>query len=126
MPRTATRGAEVSKTTLLDTSSRTTLEDQLIVDALPCGAYGGKVASRWCGSRILNTSSSGLITASASKQFGPRLWIQVDTYHPTASTPAMVGVVVAATKYGLTFAWSCRGLLSNGAKTATKATTNLR
>lgn len=93
----------VSIVSFLDISNKSTLESQVIIDALPCLSYGGKVASKWCASRILNTNSNGLITASATKQFGKRLWVQVKTYHPTSATPPMVSVELAASKYGLTY-----------------------
>jgi hypothetical protein len=87
---------DVQLVSVLDTQSKTTLENQVVYDSLACGLLAEMVAQKWCTGRILNTGSRGLITATASKTFGP-LRITVKTYQAAkASSPPVVSVNVTA------------------------------
>ncbi len=86
---------DVQVVTLLDTSSKKVLEDQVIYDSLACGVLAGTTARDWCTERILNTSAHGLATASKSGHFGP-LRITVKTYQSAKSpNPPVVSLNVA-------------------------------
>ncbi|MFI5035019.1 MAG: hypothetical protein ACHQFZ_02300 [Acidimicrobiales bacterium] len=91
---------DVQVVTVLDTSTKLTLENQVTYDTLTCRAFAGAAGQRWCTGRILNTDSKGLVTASKSKLFnGVR--IAVRTYRSSASsTVPIVSVDVSATYTG--------------------------
>lgn len=81
---------------LLDTGSKTTLEDQVVYDSLACGALADEVAQRWCTGRVLNANAHGLVTATKVANFGPAS-ITVKMYRSTKSTgPPVVSINVTA------------------------------
>lgn len=55
--------------TVLDLSSETTLERQVMYDSLVCGEFLGKAAQAWCLGRVLDTGKNGLVTATTTKVF---------------------------------------------------------
>jgi len=80
---------DVQVVSILDTASKTILEDQVTYDSLTCLEFSTKAAQRWCTGRILNTNSSGLVTGTMSKTFqGLRLTVR--TYRSTSSSSAPV------------------------------------
>jgi hypothetical protein len=81
---------------LLDTQSKTILEDQVRYDSLACGLLADVAAQNWCTGRILNTNSRGLVTASKSATFGVAR-ITVKTFQAgKVSSPPVVSVDVTA------------------------------
>jgi hypothetical protein len=81
---------------LLDTTSKTTLEDQIVYDSLVCGEFSNKAGQTWCLGRILDTNSKGLITATKSAVFGG-LRMTVKTYRSSSgSNPPVVAIDIAA------------------------------
>jgi len=87
---------DVQLVSVLDTRSKTTLENQVVYDSLACGLLAERAAQNWCTGRILNTNSRGLVTATTSKTFGP-LRITVKTYQAAkTSSPPVVSVNVTA------------------------------
>jgi hypothetical protein len=87
---------DVQVVSILDTTSKTILEDQITYDALTCGQFSTTAAQTWCTGRILNTNAKGLLTATASKTFGGLL-ITVRTYRSqTRSTIPIVSINIDA------------------------------
>ncbi|MHB2028279.1 MAG: hypothetical protein ACYCPT_05600 [Acidimicrobiales bacterium] len=87
---------DVQVVSILDTSSKLTLENQVVYDTLTCREFANIVAQRWCTSRVLNTNSSGLVTATASKTFNG-LEITVRTFRSaTKSFAPVVSIDVRA------------------------------
>jgi hypothetical protein len=60
---------DVQIVSILDTSSKSVLENQVIFDSLACRVFANLAAEKWCTSRILNTNSTGMVTATRSKSF---------------------------------------------------------
>jgi hypothetical protein len=87
---------DVQVVSILDTGTKKTLEDQVLYDSFVCAYLGDKSAQSWCTSRILNTNSHGLVTATSSANFAP-VRITVKTYQSSkASSPPVVSLNVAA------------------------------
>jgi hypothetical protein len=89
---------DVQVVTLLDTRTKTTLENQVVYDSLACGLLADQAAQDWCTGRILNTNSHGLVTATAAENFGP-VRISVKTYQPAkkgSSGPPVVSINITA------------------------------
>jgi len=88
---------DVQVVSVLETTNKTTLQNQVLYDALACGAFGDQGAQNWCTSRILNTNSHGLVTATKAEDFGA-VRITVKTYQPTkVPGPPVVSINVTAT-----------------------------
>ena len=88
---------DVQVVSILETTSKATLENQVLYDSLACSALGDKAAQNWCTSRILNTTSHGLATATEAADFGP-VRITVKTYQSTRSSgPAVATVNIGPT-----------------------------
>ena len=81
---------DVQLVSLLDTQSKTTLENQVLYDSLACGLLADQAAQNWCTGRILNTNSRGLVTVTKSASFGA-VRITVKTYQ--AAKPSSSPVV---------------------------------
>jgi hypothetical protein len=75
---------DVQVVSVLGTTSKTTLQNQVLYDSLACSALGDQAAQNWCTSRILNTTSHRLATATEAADFGS-VRITVKTYQPTKS-----------------------------------------
>lgn len=75
---------DVQLVSVLDTASKTMLENQVVYDSLACGLLADEAAQNWCTGRILNTDSTGLVTATMAKSFG-LVEITVRTYQTTQS-----------------------------------------
>jgi hypothetical protein len=87
---------DVQLVSLLDTRSKTTLENQVVYDSLACGLLANVAAQNWCTGRILDTNSRGLVTATKSASFGA-VRITVKTYQAAkASSPPVVSLNVTA------------------------------
>ncbi len=87
---------DVQLVSLLDTKSKTTLEDQVVYDSLACGLLGDRAAQTWCTGRILNTNAHGLVTATKSATFGA-VRVTVRTYQADKAPSApVVSIDVAA------------------------------
>jgi tetrahydromethanopterin S-methyltransferase subunit F len=87
---------DVQVVSVLDTGSKTTLENQVVYDSLVCALFGDRRAQSWCTGRILNTNSHGLVTATASANYAP-VRITVKTYQSSkASSPPVVSLNIAA------------------------------
>jgi hypothetical protein len=87
---------DVQVVTILDTSSKSILEQQITYDALTCREFSTATAQKWCTGRILDTNADGLITATKSKVFGG-LDITVRTYRSTSSSAVpIVSVDISA------------------------------
>jgi hypothetical protein len=87
---------DVQVVSLLETESKTTLENQVVYDSLACAALADQAAQSWCTRRILNTNSHGLVTATSTADFGA-VSITVKTYQSTkASGPPLVVINVTA------------------------------
>jgi hypothetical protein len=87
---------DVQVVTILDTSSKSILEQQITYDALTCREFSTATAQKWCTGRILDTNANGLITATKSKVFGG-LDITVRTYRSTTSSAVpIVSVDISA------------------------------
>ena len=87
---------DVQVVSVLETTSKTTLQNQVLYDSLTCGAFGGQSAQNWCTSRILNTNSHGLVTATKAADFGA-VRITVKTYQAAkSSSPPIVSINVSA------------------------------
>jgi len=65
----STEVVDVQIVSILDTSSKTILENQVIYDSLACRVFANLAAERWCTRRILNTNAAGMVTATRSKDF---------------------------------------------------------
>lgn len=70
---------DVQIVTILDTSSKSILENQVVYDSLVCRVFANIAAEKWCTSRVLNTNAKGMITATRSKSF-EGLNLTVKTY----------------------------------------------
>jgi hypothetical protein len=70
---------DVQVVTVVDTTNKSILEQQVSYDSLTCREFASEAAQKFCTGRILNTNSKGLITASESKTFSG-LKITVRTY----------------------------------------------
>lgn len=87
---------DVQTVTVLDVRSEKTLERQVMYDSLVCGELSGMTAQAWCLARALNTDKHGLVTATATKVFGPRE-VTVRTYRTSSgSAPPIVEVDIGA------------------------------
>lgn len=87
---------DVQVVSVLETDSKTTLENQVVYDSLACGALADEAAQSWCTGRILNTNSHGLVTATKTANFGP-VSITVKTYQSAKSSgPPLVTINVTA------------------------------
>jgi len=87
---------DVQVVSVLETASKTTLENQVLYDSLACAALADEAAQNWCTGRILNTNSHGLVTATKATDFGP-VRITVKTYQSAkSSSPPVVSINVAA------------------------------
>jgi hypothetical protein len=87
---------DVQLVSLLDTRSKTTLENQVVYDSLACGLLANVAAQNWCTGRILDTNSRGLVTATESASFGA-VRITVKTYQAAKpSSPPVVSLNVTA------------------------------
>jgi tetrahydromethanopterin S-methyltransferase subunit F len=87
---------DVQVVSILDTASKTTLENQVLYDSLVCAFLADRSAQNWCMGRVLNTNSHGLVTATGSANFAP-VRITVKTYQSSkGSNPPVVTVNVAA------------------------------
>ena len=80
---------DVQLVSLLDTKSKTTLENQVVYDSLACGLLAEQAAQTWCTGRILNTNAHGLVTATKSATFGA-VRIMVKTYQADKASSAPV------------------------------------
>jgi hypothetical protein len=60
---------DVQIVTILDTSSKSVLENQVIYDSLVCRVFANVAAEKWCTGRILNTNAKGINTATKTKSF---------------------------------------------------------
>jgi hypothetical protein len=70
---------DVQVVTIIDTSSKAILENQVVYDSLACRVFATVAAENWCTSRVLNTNAKGMITATKTRNFGG-LDITVRTY----------------------------------------------
>lgn len=87
---------DVQVVSVLDAASKTTLENLVIYDSLACGVLADEAAQNWCTSRVLDTNSEGLVTATKAADFGP-VRISVKTYQDKkSSSPALVSINVMA------------------------------
>lgn len=83
---------DVQVVSIIDSASKATLEKQVNYLSLACLEFASESAQKWCLSRILNTNSSGLVSASASKKYNG-LQITVKTYRPNQnSAPPLISV----------------------------------
>lgn len=79
---------DVQIVSVLDTSNKSTLENQVVYDSLACREFANMTAQKWCTSRILNTNSSGLVTATESRSFnGLRMMVRTFRSSNISSTP---------------------------------------
>lgn len=86
---------DVQIVSLLDTSSKKTLENQVYYDSLACGLLAAEPAQAWCTGRILNTNAKGLVDADKTASFGA-VRVTVRTYDSKkASSPPIVSIDVA-------------------------------
>jgi hypothetical protein len=76
---------DVQVVSVVDSASKTTLEEQVGYLSLVCLEFASKAVQKWCVSRILNTNASGLVNASASRNYNG-LRITVKTYRPKMSS----------------------------------------
>ena len=87
---------DVQVVTVLDTSSKSILENQVAYDSLTCRDFGTVAAQKFCLSRILNTSHSGLKNATKTAIFNG-LNMTVRTYHaPHNSAAPLVSIDISA------------------------------
>jgi hypothetical protein len=70
---------DVQVVTIVDVASKATLENQVVYDSLACRVFATVAAENWCTGRVLNTNAKGMVTASATRDFGG-LDITVRTY----------------------------------------------
>lgn len=83
---------DVQIVSILDSANKRTLEEQVGYLSLACLEFASKAAQKWCLGRILNTNASGLVSASASKNFNG-LQITVKTYRPKQKlAPPLISV----------------------------------
>jgi hypothetical protein len=83
---------DVQIVSILDTSSKSILENQVIYDSLSCRVFADLAAEKWCTSRIINTNSTGLVTATRTKMF-EGLEMTVKTYRSNkGSGPPIVAL----------------------------------
>lgn len=86
---------DVQVVSVLDTGSKPTLKNQVVYDSLACGLLAEEAAQNWCTGRILNTNSSGLVTATKAADFGS-IRITVKTYQSTnPPSPPVVSIDIA-------------------------------
>jgi hypothetical protein len=83
---------DVQVVSIVDSASKTTLEEQVSYLSLACLEFASKAAQKWCLGRILNTNALGLVNASAAKNYNG-LRITVKTYRPKLSSgPPIISV----------------------------------
>jgi hypothetical protein len=80
---------DVQVVSILDTASKTVLQSQVAYLSLTCREFSTEIAQKWCTGRILNTNSTGLVTATKSKSFNG-LRFTVRTYRSTTDSGSPV------------------------------------
>jgi hypothetical protein len=87
---------DVQVVSILDTASKTVLDSQVAYLSLTCREFSTKATQKWCTGRILNTNSSGLVTATKSMTIDG-LRFTVRTYRSiTDSGAPVVSIDVSA------------------------------